>query len=111
MKTTIEMPQVSKCSVVKCAYNRNKNCHARAITIGDAAEPRCDTFFTHRIHTKEQKRIAGVGACKATECRHNEDFECVAKSITVGTSEGQVECLTYEPRDTTRETGAKCAQA
>lgn len=98
MKMTVDMPTVSKCSVVKCAYNKNRNCHARAITVGDLANPRCDTFFKHRAHTREQKRVAGVGACKVTECRYNQDLECSAKTINVGTSKGQIECLTFEAR-------------
>ena len=39
MNVTVAMPSVSKCTATSCAYNVNKGCHARAITIGDASTP------------------------------------------------------------------------
>lgn len=94
-KITVEMPLVAKCSVGQCAYNVNKACHAKAITVGDAANPGCDTFFRSSSHAKEAKRIAGVGACKVSECRYNRDFECTADSIHVGMTGDRINCLTY----------------
>ena len=100
MKVTLEMPKVSGCSVTACAYNREKNCHARAITVGDGRRPGCDTFFNSTRHCQESKRIAGVGACKVADCRYNKDFECSASEIEGGHSDpGQdVLCLTFEQR-------------
>lgn len=98
MKITIEMPAVSKCSVSKCAFNRENKCHARAITVGDASNPKCDTFFENRDHVQNVKRIAGVGACKVAECRHNRDFECTAQEISVGSIQSESHCLTFEAR-------------
>jgi hypothetical protein len=98
MKITIEMPIVSECAVTECAYNADRSCHARAITIGDGVHPGCDTFLSSGMHSKETKRTAGVGACKVTGCSHNDDFECMADSIHVGIQEDQVNCLTYKSR-------------
>lgn len=98
MKMTIEMPMVSECSAVSCAYNKTGGCHARAITVGDDANPRCDTFFESQMHTTEKTNIAGVGACKVAECRHNVDFECIASGVEIGVSQNQVKCLTFESR-------------
>jgi hypothetical protein len=96
MKITTEMPAVTRCAATQCAYNVNKNCHARAITVGDATRPGCDTFFSAPQHNKEAKRIAGVGACKISQCKFNDDYECVAENITVGYSDDQVNCLAFK---------------
>ncbi len=68
MPVTAEMPQVAICSVAKCVYNQDESCHAKAITIGDPAEPACDTFESSAIHAKNTRLLAGVGACKASAC-------------------------------------------
>ena len=97
-KLTIEMSQVSRCSVTQCAYNLDQICRAKAITVGDAQNPGCDTFFSASPHNRESSRIAGVGACKVRSCRYNDDYECAAESINVGFAGKQVNCLTYEAR-------------
>ena len=91
----IEMPIITKCEVIRCGYNVNSNCHAKAITIGDEVNPSCDTFFLNSIHSRETLRIAGVGACKINSCQYNDDFECTANSISVGEARGKINCLTF----------------
>ncbi|MDV6345815.1 DUF1540 domain-containing protein [Nitrosomonas sp. Is37] len=99
MKTiTIETPLVSECSVIECAYNLKRNCHARAITIGDGVHPSCDTFFINKNHTKAAMRAAGVGACKVAACKFNDDFECMTENIQVGRSTDEISCLTFAMR-------------
>jgi hypothetical protein len=95
---TLEMPMVAKCAVNECAYNANNNCHARAITIGDATHPGCDTFMGASQHAKSVNRIAGIGACKTGTCKHNEDFECMADSVQVGMIHNEANCLTFAMR-------------
>lgn len=97
-KVIAEMPIVSRCDVSRCGYNVNHGCHAKAITVGDLANPGCDTFFNASKHNKETKRIAGVGACKVSSCKHNEDFECTAENIVVGFANQKINCLTYATR-------------
>lgn len=97
-KLNIEMPIVKSCDVNNCGYNSGNQCHAKAITIGDGSNPGCDTFMNSNTHTKEKKRLAGVGACKVSNCRFNQDFECAAEDITVGFVEGRINCETYSPR-------------
>lgn len=94
---TIEMPLVAACSATRCAYNVNTACHARAITIGDGVHPGCDTFLAGSGHTKESKRMAGIGACKVSSCKFNEDLECVTDSIRVGLISDKVNCMTFMP--------------
>lgn len=95
MKITIEMPNVSGCQVTECGYNRDKACHARAITIGDGVHPGCDTYFSPGQHVQNTIQRAGVGACKVTGCRYNSDFECGADNIQVGFAGDAINCLTY----------------
>jgi hypothetical protein len=94
----VEMPLVKHCDVSSCGYNQDHNCHAKAITVGDSLSPGCDTFMNSKRHTKERKRLAGVGACKVSGCKYNDDFECFAEGITVGLVEGIVKCQTFRPR-------------
>jgi hypothetical protein len=95
---TIEMPLVAACSATECAYNVDKACHARAITIGDGIHPGCDTFLAGSRHAREVKRVAGVGACKVAGCKFNEDLECVTDNVRVGMVGEQVNCMTYMAR-------------
>lgn len=98
MIKNLEMPEVKKCDVNNCGFNVGNNCHAKAITIGDSANPGCDTFFDSGSHTNETKRIAGVGACKVSSCKYNNDFECSASNITVGFVDSKINCRTFTPR-------------
>ncbi|MGE0080797.1 MAG: DUF1540 domain-containing protein [Thiohalomonadaceae bacterium] len=94
----LEMPLVAKCVVSDCVYNINQGCHARAITVGDATHPECDTYMGAANHTSRKQLQAGVGACKVTGCNYNEDFECMASSINVGYRGSSVHCLTFVKR-------------
>ena len=93
-----EMQMVSKCDIKNCGYNVSNNCHAKAITIGDDENPGCDTFFQTKSHSRELKRIAGVGACKISGCQYNNDFECTADSVSVGIADGKINCLTFSSK-------------
>ncbi len=99
MKTfTIEMPMVSKCMVNECSYNMSDKCHARAITIGDAFKPGCDTFIAGDTHTNRIQTNAGIGACKTSTCKHNEDLECMADNVQVGMIKNEANCMTFVMR-------------
>ena len=96
MKMTLEMPPIQGCAIDACAYNRNSECHARAITIGDGIHPGCDTaYFNNGHHVKTLNQVAGVGACKVAGCHFNADLECTADSITVGLRNDHINCLTF----------------
>lgn len=97
-KMTIDMPMVAQCNVTDCAYNLEKKCHARAITVGDGVHPGCDTYFMSSSHVHEKKRMAGIGACKVSQCRNNTDLECMADSINVGRSGNSINCMTFMAR-------------
>lgn len=98
MKFTIEMPDVSACSALSCAYNVEATCRARAITVGDGVHPGCDTFTQSQRHTPAETPVAGVGACKVAICKYNRNLECEASSIQVDAEEGPESacCSTFE---------------
>lgn len=93
-----EMTLVSSCDAVRCSYNLNNKCHAKAITIGDGVNPECDTFLSSFEHTHEVNQMAGVGACKVSDCVHNNEFECAADNVSIGIVDGEVKCLTFSAR-------------
>jgi hypothetical protein len=98
-RLVIEMPEVLRCAASQCLYNTNGACHAKAITVGNALSPDCDTFLDSKVHARNIQLHAGVGACKVSGCRYNQDFECTAgNGIEVGFASSQVRCLTFEPR-------------
>ncbi|MGI5485583.1 DUF1540 domain-containing protein [Microtetraspora malaysiensis] len=93
----MDMPTVNECQVESCAYNRDRACHALAITIGDARLAQCDTFFSVSSKGGDPATTGRVGACKMSDCRHNTQLECQAPGIVVGQSRSEADCLTYAP--------------
>jgi hypothetical protein len=100
MKLTIEMSSVETCDATRCAYNVNRACHARAITVGGGTHPACDTFIPadHGEHVASEMARGGVGACKVDGCKHNHNLECAAPSIVVTHHWRHADCRTYEKR-------------
>jgi hypothetical protein len=98
MKLTVIMPEVAECEVIRCAYNTDRRCHARAITVGDSVHPECDTFLGSNQHCIGKDSLAGVGACKVTGCRYNKDLECEAEAIRIGYHDQHADCMTFAPR-------------
>jgi len=95
-KMTVDMSTVQGCAVTGCAYNSDRKCHAKAITVGDGQTPGCDTSFSNGSHVRETARVAGVGACKVSSCRFNDDYECTAGNVSVGMSQAnRAQCMTY----------------
>jgi len=93
----MDMPKVKMCDATKCAFNQGNNCHALAVTIGDAQSAACDTFMVNKSKGGEIQEIAGVGACKMEDCEHNEGLYCTAKTIEVKQSSDGPVCATYNP--------------
>jgi len=92
----MQMPNVKKCDVSECAYNKNDQCHALAITVGDETHPQCDTFCFSQSKGGDPAGMAGVGACKVSSCAFNQSLECQAKGIDVGYNEDKIDCLTFK---------------
>lgn len=92
----MDMSKISKCSVNMCAYNKDQQCHALAITVGDKDNPRCDTFLQSGSKGGDMGTSGKVGACKVSVCKFNESLECSAGQIEVGTKQSMAYCLTFE---------------
>lgn len=97
-KICVVMPVVSECSATECAYNSNKSCQARAITVGDGDNAGCDTFWRSSQHASASECSAGVGACKMEGCMFNEGLECMAESIHVAHLQSKVNCMSFSAR-------------
>lgn len=94
----MEMPEVQKCFAHDCAYNLNNTCHALAITISGALEPKCDTYCQSDQQAGDMNGSAKVGACKANHCTYNNCLACQASSIRIGYRNNQCICLTAEKK-------------
>jgi len=92
----VTTPKIMACQVTECSYNKNKECHAMAITVGNS-HPTCDTFIKSSFQGGTDS-IGGVGACRAVDCKWNESLECTAEGINVGTHENHADCVTYSKR-------------
>lgn len=92
----VKMPKILDCVMSDCSYNKNKECHAMAVTVG-GSHPMCDTFFK-----SSQKGgvmdIGGVGACKVSDCKFNKALECSASGIHVGVHQDHADCSTFATR-------------
>jgi hypothetical protein len=99
IKMAINMPNVVKCEVQDCSYNRNRECHALAITIGDErTHAMCDTYVKADHKGGVMDSTGKVGACKADGCKFNTDLECSAKNISVGLHQGHADCMTFSAK-------------
>lgn len=94
----MDMAKVLECEVTQCCYNNKKQCHALAITVGDADHPHCDTFFRMQNKGGDPAATAGVGACKVVSCRYNGEMECQAPGIRVGHLIDDADCQTFQKR-------------
>jgi hypothetical protein len=95
----MQMPQIQTCDMTDCAYNKNKQCHAMAITVGDEQNPMCDTFWMkNQMSSKagDPDQTGHVGACRMSECIFNDRLECVSEDITIGQRSEKPMCLTYD---------------
>jgi len=92
------MPKVLDCAVMECSYNRNKECHAMAITVGSGGHPMCDTLIKSSQKGGIMDMTGGVGACKESDCKFNTSLECSASGIHVGLHMDHADCSTFAMR-------------
>ncbi len=95
----MNMPKVLDCNMTDCSYNKDKICHALAITVGDAACPACDTYAKMMKKGGAMDTTGSVGACKVENCKLNQSLECTAMNgIHVAQHSGHPDCSTFSPR-------------
>jgi hypothetical protein len=92
-----KMTKIKDCQVSTCAYNREKGCHAIAVTIG-SEHPMCETFTHARKKGGVPDFTGGVGACRVEHCKFNERLECSAEAIQVGLHSDHPDCITFASR-------------
>ncbi|MGE5308713.1 MAG: DUF1540 domain-containing protein [Deltaproteobacteria bacterium] len=95
------MPKVIDCAAVKCAYNKEKRCHAIAITVGGPGDvcPLCDTEMYWRKKAGIPGQEGEVGACHKADCEYNNKLECDAQpGIHMGVHKEHADCETYIKR-------------
>lgn len=94
----MDVPRISQCEAENCAYNRSKQCHAIAITVGDKSHPMCDTFIQSPTKGGDNSATGMVGACKVSVCEYNEMLECHAPQIDLSMHQGHADCATFTPK-------------
>ena len=91
------VPEVKKCHVEQCFYNKDMECNAHSILVG-SSEPICETYTQSGRHTNKSGQ-AEVGACRVDNCEYNKGMFCHACSdIEVGFKNNQAWCNTFEPK-------------
>lgn len=91
------IPEVKKCTVTQCFYNRNNECNAHSILVG-SDEPVCETYMESSNHTGKTGQ-SEVGACHIGQCEYNNNMFCHACSdIEVVMNQNKAWCNTYEQR-------------
>ncbi len=85
---------VLTCTVGDCGYNRELECWAPEIIVGDD-HPMCDTFTTEAVGLGGSESL--VMRCQVGECHFNESMHCHARGITVDRHSGHADCITFRP--------------
>ncbi len=93
----LEMPKIKMCDVTDCSYNKNRECHAAAITVG-GEHPYCDTYMRSPSQKGGVTPTGEVGACKVENCKFNRMLECTADGINVGFHQEHADCMTFSPK-------------
>lgn len=91
-----KMSKISACEVTDCSYNKGRQCHALAITVGGPEACACCDTYLHKPGKGGTADVsAGVGACKVDDCKFNMSLECSAPDIKVGLHHGHADCKTF----------------
>jgi hypothetical protein len=93
----MNMVKIKECSVLDCAYNKNKQCHTPAITVG-GPEPLCDSYITGAQKAGVDNMTGFVGACHVANCQFNKSLECSAGGIAVGIHSAHADCMTFKQK-------------
>lgn len=86
---------VLACSVEDCSWWRNRECHAKNISVGDE-HPTCDAFTTGMVDPQDEV-MPPVDNCMVEHCKYNEQQCCIAPGITVGRHAQHADCETCVP--------------
>lgn len=86
---------VLTCTAADCAYNKDIECYAPQIQVGDD-HPRCDTYEkgSGREATSQEGFVA---MCGVALCHFNASQKCQARGITVDMHSHHADCATFRP--------------
>ena len=94
-----DIPKILDCDMADCSYNKSKQCHAIAITVGDTSCPLCDTYAQSAKKGGDMNLTGCVGACKTDSCKFNQSLECKATNgIRVKQHSDHPDCSTFSSR-------------
>ena len=89
-------PEVSKCEVETCIFNKEKACHALNINVG-AAHQECSAFDLSGDRKHRETGTTSVGICSAAGCGFNVTNLCQADGVTVAMRGDCADCMTFKP--------------
>ena len=84
--------RVLTCLAEDCSYNRDAECCAPKIEIGDD-HPKCDMYTTSQVSTTAGE--PAISQCMVSQCHFNSDSECGASGVTMTTHSGHADCATF----------------
>ncbi len=92
------MPFIIGCDAEDCSYNKNKECHALAITIGVSGLPQCDTYARLKEKGGAAESFGTVGACREELCMFNDSLECSSAAILMRLRNGRPSCIAFSSK-------------
>ncbi|MGE5173297.1 MAG: DUF1540 domain-containing protein [Betaproteobacteria bacterium] len=93
-----KMPFIIGCDAENCAYNRDKECHALAITVGVSGLPRCDTYTSLSGKGGVAESFGSVGACREELCTFNDSLECTSAAVLIRMRNGRPICIAFQSK-------------
>jgi len=85
------------CGAETCAYNKKKECHAMAVTIGSSHQ-QCETYMEGAHKGGIPAAQARVGACHMKNCHFNKMLECSAPAIVLAAHTRHGDCCTFQEK-------------
>jgi hypothetical protein len=89
--------KILDCMENECIYNKNNQCHTRAITIGSECAC-CDTFMKGSKKCGFEKTTGIIGACRVADCMYNESMECNADGVHIEVHSNHPDCVTFKQK-------------
>ena len=90
-------PEVLKCTVDLCSFNKNETCRAGSISIGGPHQE-CDTFEKAGSKVADNNGTGNVGTCNVPGCNFNDKTRCQAQGVNVAVHADHADCTTYSER-------------
>ena len=86
-------PEVGKCEVDGCTFNKDKTCRALSISVGGPHQE-CDTFILGNNKTGSDGATS-VGACNVPGCNYNKNSRCHSEGINLAWHGNHADCMTF----------------